>query len=47
VLLVYNGAIAFQTGYVPGDVNGNNIVDLADILITYNNAAAFVTVLKP
>ncbi|HMQ68657.1 MAG TPA: DNRLRE domain-containing protein [Ignavibacteria bacterium] len=47
VLIVYNGAVAFQTGYVPGDVNGNNIVDLADILITYNNATAFVTVIKP
>ncbi|MEZ4689177.1 MAG: DNRLRE domain-containing protein [Ignavibacteria bacterium] len=47
VLIVYNGAVAFQTGYVQGDVNGNNIVDLTDILITYNNATAFVTVLKP
>lgn len=47
VLIVYNGAVAFETGYVPGDVNGNNIVDLADLLITYNNATAFVTEITP
>lgn len=47
VLLVYNDASAFVTGYVKTDVNGDNITDLSDILITYNNSADFIVVKKP
>ena len=47
VLEVYNKSSAFTTGYVNTDVNGDNIVDLSDITITFNNAINFVTVIKP
>jgi len=47
VLSVYNAASSFSSGYVVNDVNGDNIVDLNDILITYNNSAGFVAVIKP
>ncbi|MBK8553633.1 MAG: hypothetical protein IPL53_22300 [Ignavibacteria bacterium] len=47
VLLVYNDAAGFVTGYVKTDVNGDNVTDLTDILLTYNNAADFVIVKKP
>lgn len=47
VLLVYNDASAFVTGYVESDVNGDNITDLTDLIITYNNSAGFVSVVRP
>jgi hypothetical protein len=47
VLLIYNSANSFVTGYVATDLTGENIVDLTDLLMAYNNAAAFVSVLKP
>lgn len=47
VLLVYNAANTFQTGYVVTDVTGNSIVDLTDLLITYNNATKFIIEQRP
>jgi len=47
VLLVYNAATIFQTGYVVTDVTGNNIVDLTDLLITYNNSTKFIIEQRP
>jgi len=42
LLLVYNDAGTFVTGYVKTDVNGDNITDLSDVIITSNNAGKFV-----
>jgi hypothetical protein len=47
VIEVSNAAEMFLTGYVITDVNGDNIVDLTDLLITYNNNAAFVEAKYP
>ena len=47
VLLIYNDASAFMTGYVSSDVTGDNISDLSDFLIAYNNASEFVSVIRP
>lgn len=46
-LSVYNDAIAFATGYVDSDVNGNNITDLSDLLIVQSNSINFVAVIAP
>jgi len=32
---------------VPTDMNGNNITDLSDIVITSNNASAFIAKIVP
>lgn len=47
IIAIQNAATFFTTGYVAPDVNGDNLVDLTDILITYNNASNFVIVSKP
>ena len=47
VILVYNAASSFITGYVVTDVTGNSIVDLTDLLITYNNSANFIIEQRP
>jgi len=47
VLLTYNAANVFASGYVVTDINGDNITDLSDILIAYNNSTGFVAVVKP
>lgn len=47
IIDIQNAATFFTTGYVAPDVNGDNLVDLTDILITYNNASNFVLVSKP
>ena len=39
--------VAFVTGYVSTDVNGDNTADLYDITLTYNNSVNFVLVRKP
>ena len=41
------GSSNFTTGYVPADVNGDNIVDLTDVVITYNNSSNFVSLVRP
>jgi len=47
VLLVYNDATNFVSGYNVTDINGDNISDLSDVLITYNNSSNFVSVIRP
>jgi len=47
VLLVYNDASEFASGYRNTDVTGNDITDLSDLVLTYNNANSFVSVKKP
>ncbi|MBK8551026.1 MAG: hypothetical protein IPL53_08205 [Ignavibacteria bacterium] len=47
VILVYNNANNFVTGYSATDVTGNNITDLSDLLITFNNANSFVVKITP
>ena len=44
---IYNSSVLFTTGYVADDVNGDNIVDLSDIVITFNNASNFVIKVTP
>ncbi|MEZ4823400.1 MAG: hypothetical protein R2942_13745 [Ignavibacteria bacterium] len=38
VVNVYNNSAAFFNGYVSSDMNGDNLTDLSDIVITSNNA---------
>ena len=47
LILIYNDATVFLSGYILTDVNGDNIADLSDLLITYNNSALFVGVVSP
>lgn len=47
VTTVYNDAGLFATGYIITDVTGDNLADLSDLLITYNNNSSFVIVQKP
>jgi hypothetical protein len=44
---VYNDIINFSTGYVISDMTGNNSTDLNDLVLTYNNAAGFITEITP
>ena len=47
VVNVYNNATTFINGYVASDMNGDNLTDLSDIVITSNNAGAFVGKVTP
>jgi hypothetical protein len=47
VIATGNDANNFVTGYAVSDLTGNNITDLDDLLIAFNNSAAFVSVVKP
>lgn len=47
VISVNNSSNIFQTGYVNQDVTGNNLVDLTDLLVTYNNATLFIIEQRP
>ncbi|MEO8664415.1 MAG: SBBP repeat-containing protein [Ignavibacteria bacterium] len=47
IIKVSNDASNFIGGYAVTDMNGDSSVNLTDILITYNNAAAFVSVKRP
>ncbi len=47
VLLIYNDAVNFITGYIATDVNGDNVTDLNDDIIAYNNSVNFVSKITP
>ena len=47
VLMIYNDANAFGSGYVVTDINGDSVVDLNDVIIAYNNSVGFVAVIRP
>jgi len=44
---VYNDVINFQTGYTVTDMTGNNISDLDDLILTYNNSVNFIGEIIP
>ena len=47
ITLVYNDAVNFKTGYAVTDMTGNNISDLDDLILTYNNSHNFVKEVIP
>lgn len=47
VILIYNNAAVFASGYLSTDINYDDLTDLTDIIFAYNNAQKFVGVKKP
>ncbi len=47
IILTYNDANVFATGYKVTDLTGDNLTDLNDVLLAYNNSAGFVRAVKP
>ncbi len=47
VLISFNDADLFLTGYNVSDVNGDNLTDLSDVVLINNNAAAFIMTVSP
>ncbi len=47
LVLIFNDASTFVTGYKVTDVNGDLITDLTDELIAFNNASLFVNKMTP
>jgi len=47
IVLVFNDAASFASGYVSSDLTGDRIVDLSDLLIAFNNSSNFVSVISP
>ena len=45
--LIFNEAENFLTGYNDTDVNGDNITDLTDLIITHSNSVRFISVIHP
>lgn len=44
---VDNAAADFQSGYLVTDVNGDGVVDTADLSLIENNSALFIGTLRP
>jgi len=45
---IYNDASAFVSGsYLATDLTGDNIVDLTDLTLCYNNSLSFIRVRQP
>jgi hypothetical protein len=47
ITLTYDDALTFSSGYIDTDLNGDNVADLSDLLIVFNNSANFVQTVKP
>jgi hypothetical protein len=47
VVSVHNVAISFVNGNTTTDMNGDNITDLSDLVLTANNASAFIVKIVP
>ncbi|MEZ4688970.1 MAG: hypothetical protein R3A12_01855 [Ignavibacteria bacterium] len=47
IIVIYNDAINFVSGYEVTDLNGDLFTNLTDVLYAYNNATAFVSVVRP
>jgi len=47
LILISNDVAEFTSGYTITDVDGNNVTDLTDNLITYNNSSIFINVISP
>ena len=47
VIIAFNDASSFKTGYVNSDLNGDGLTDLIDVVMTYNNSSSFITKVTP
>jgi len=47
IVLIFNAASVFATGYIVTDLTGDNAADLTDIVIAFNNSSNFVGVIRP
>jgi len=47
IILAYNAATIFTTGYSSSDVTGDRMVDLNDVVVTHNNSGNFVNKIVP
>ncbi|HMS34577.1 MAG TPA: choice-of-anchor B family protein [Ignavibacteria bacterium] len=47
IIAIYTSAYNFTSGYAVCDLNGDNIVNLSDNLIAYNNSSSFVSSVTP
>ncbi len=47
LVVIYNDAQNYITGYNTTDINGDNITDLTDLIITNNNSSIFVIKITP
>ncbi len=47
LIIVYNSALIFASGFVVADNNYDEIVDLSDLVIGYNNGLIFTSVIRP
>jgi len=47
LLEVYNDATIFLTGYVNSDLTGNNVTDVSDLIIDFNNSNNFISKIVP
>ena len=47
VITISNDAGIFLTGYIVTDLTGNEIVDLSDVVMAFNNSVNFVSVIRP
>ena len=46
-MLIDNDAFNFESGYLPTDVNGDGVVDVADAVFADNNGFNFVGKITP
>ncbi len=42
-----NGSALYQTGYLPGDVNGDGLIDTTDFTLTENNSYQYIMTTRP
>ena len=42
IIIIFNDANIFTTGYKISDITGNEITDLSDVILAYNNSSNFV-----
>lgn len=47
IILIYNDASTFNSGYLKTDITGDNQIGLSDVLLSFNNSGNFVEVIKP
>jgi hypothetical protein len=47
IVLVFNDANTFASGYIVTDVTGDDFADLSDLTLVFNNSANFVAVISP
>lgn len=47
IIIIFNDASVFNSGYIVTDLNGDYTADLSDILIAFNNSSNFVVKITP